>query len=63
MGAFSYNSEFHALRVKVKPQEGKHQEWMNFSFDILSPTSGQAVLRFGKTEVPFKIESATTKGA
>ena len=60
-GAFNYNSEFDALRAKVKPQEGEHQEWLSFDFDIVSPSAAQVVLRVGKAKVPFKIEVAGGK--
>lgn len=62
-GAFNYDDDFDALRIKVKPQEAEHQEWLGFSFETLSPTAAQAALRFGTTKVPFKIEIDSAKGS
>ena len=60
-GAFNYNSEFDALRAKVKAQDAEHQEWLSFDIDIVSPSAVQVVLRVGKAKVPFKIEVADAK--
>ena len=62
-GAFYYNSEFDALRVKVKPQTAEHQEWLSYNFEILSPTSAQVTLHWEKVKVAFKIELEAAKAS
>ena len=57
-GAFSYDAAQDALRVNVKPKAAPQQEWMRFSFTELSGDSAQAVLRWEKLAVPFKIQVA-----
>lgn len=57
-GAFNYDAEQDALRVKVKPQAASPREWMSFSFEDLSPNGATAVLRWEKLAVPFKIQTA-----
>jgi len=55
-GHFYYNPEFDALRVKVKPQSAEHQEWLSYSFEMLSPTSANVIVHWEKIKTPFKIE-------
>ena len=60
-GAFYYNPEFDALRVKVKPLAAEHEEYLSYSFESLSPTSAQIVIRWEKMKVPFKVELEPVK--
>jgi pimeloyl-ACP methyl ester carboxylesterase len=62
-GHFYYNPEFDALRVKVKPQAAEHQEWLSYSFEMLSPTSANVVVHWEKIKTPFKIEAEPPKAA
>ena len=62
-GHFYYNPEFDALRVKVKPQAAEHQEWLSYSFEMLSPTSANVVVHWEKIKTPFKIEAEPAKAA
>ena len=54
-GAFDYDEEQDALRVKVTPEEGPHQEWLEYYFENLSDTSATAVLHWAETRVPFTV--------
>jgi len=58
-GAFEYKQEADALRVKVKPGETSHQEWMEFTFENLSAESADVVLRWEKLQVKFAIQVDT----
>jgi pimeloyl-ACP methyl ester carboxylesterase len=60
-GHFSYDPEFDALRVKVKPQAAEHQEWLSYNFEILSPTSANVVVHWEKIKTAFKIEAEPAK--
>ena len=62
-GAFAYNAEFDALRVKVKPQTAEHQEWVNYSFELLSPASANMTLHWEKIKVSIKIEETPKASA
>lgn len=62
-GHFSYNPEFDVLKVKVKPATADHQEYLNYSFEVLSQTSAKVILRWEKTKVPFKVELEPIKAA
>jgi pimeloyl-ACP methyl ester carboxylesterase len=62
-GHFYYNPEFDALRVKVKPQAAEHQEWLSYNFEMLSPTSANAVIHWEKIKTAFKIEAEPAKAA
>jgi pimeloyl-ACP methyl ester carboxylesterase len=62
-GHFYYNPEFDALRVKVKPQAAEHQEWLSYSFEMLSPTSANVVVHWEKIKTPIKIEAEPPKAA
>ena len=58
-GAFSYKPESDALRVKVKPGETPHQEWMEFSFENLALESADVVLRWEKLQMKFAVQVDT----
>src|SRR5262245_13605738 len=62
-GHFYYNPEFDALRVKVKPQAAEHQEWLSYSFEMLSPASANVVVHWEKIKIAFKVESEPAKAA
>jgi pimeloyl-ACP methyl ester carboxylesterase len=62
-GHFYYNPEFDALRVKVKPQAAEHQEWLSYSFEMLSPASANVVVHWEKIKTAFKVEPEPAKGA
>jgi pimeloyl-ACP methyl ester carboxylesterase len=62
-GHFYYNPEFDALRVKVKPQTAEHQEWLSYSFEMLSPTSANLVVHWEKIKTAFKVEAEAVKAA
>jgi len=62
-GHFYYNPEFDALRVKVKPQAAEHQEWLGYSFEMLSPTSANVIVHWEKIKTPIKIEAEPPKAA
>ena len=58
-GAFDYKQDQDALRVKVKPEEGPDEEWMNFIFRNLTVNSADVVLRWAKLKVQFGIQTDT----
>lgn len=61
-GAFNYKPENDAVRVEVKPRPAaKPQERLRFTIEDVTDTSGEAVLAWEKLEVPFRIETDTTK--
>jgi len=62
-GHFYYNPEFDALRVKVKPQAAEHQEWLSYSFEMLSPASANVVVHWEKIKTAFKVEAEPAKAA
>jgi pimeloyl-ACP methyl ester carboxylesterase len=62
-GHFSYNPEFDALRVKVKPQAAEHQEWLSYNFEMLTPTSANVVVHWEKIKTAFKVEAEPAKAA
>jgi pimeloyl-ACP methyl ester carboxylesterase len=62
-GHFYYNPEFDVLKVKVKPQTAEQQEFLSYSFELLSPTSANVVLQWEKLKVPFKVELEPAKPA
>jgi pimeloyl-ACP methyl ester carboxylesterase len=62
-GHFYYNPDFDALRVKVKPQTAEHQEWLSYSFEMLSPTSANLVVHWEKIKTAFKVEAEPVKTA
>jgi pimeloyl-ACP methyl ester carboxylesterase len=57
-GAFNYNPEFDALRVKIKAQSAEPMEWLNFSFDPTGEKSANLILRWEKLKLLLKIEDA-----
>lgn len=63
-GSFSYAKEKDAHRFTVKPaMNAPHQEWMRFSFENLSNSSGELVLSWEKLQLPIPIEVATHEQA
>jgi hypothetical protein len=54
-GAFTYKPEHDVLRVTATPRPAEPEEWMRFSFENLTPTSADLVLRWEKLEVPVTI--------
>lgn len=60
-GHFYYNPEFDALRVKVKPQAAEHQEWLSYSFEMISPASANVVVHWEKIKAAFKVEVEPAK--
>lgn len=55
-GAFNYNAEFDALRVKTKPQTIDPMEWLTFSFELTGQQTALLVLRWEKMKLSLKIE-------
>jgi pimeloyl-ACP methyl ester carboxylesterase len=62
-GHFSYNPEFDALRIKVKPQAAEHQEWLSYSLEMLSPVSANVFIHWEKIKTAFKVEAEPAKSA
>ena len=58
-GSFSYAKEKDAHRFTVKPAAAPHEEWMRFTFENLTPSSGDLVLHWEKLQVTIPIEVAT----
>lgn len=54
-GAFEYKPEKDILRIPVKPTPSEPQEWMEFSFEDLSPGSANLVLRWEKLRLAVPI--------
>jgi hypothetical protein len=54
-GAFEYKPEMDVLRVTAKPAENAPQEWMEFTFEDLTPNSAGLVLRWEKLRVSVPI--------
>ncbi len=52
----SYNANFDALRVKVKPQAAELEEWLSYGFENLTPQAVQVALRWEKLKALFKVE-------
>jgi len=56
-GSFNYDPAKDTLRVKVKPQWlNDNQEWLEYSFPLVTPTSAQVLIRWEKVAVPFTVE-------
>jgi hypothetical protein len=56
-GSFNYDAAKDTLRVKAKPQwMSENQEWLEYSFPVVTPNSAQVVIRWEKVAVPFTIE-------
>jgi pimeloyl-ACP methyl ester carboxylesterase len=62
-GHFSYNPEFDVMKVKAKPQSAEHEEYLKYSFEILSPTAANVIIHWEKIKVPFKVELEPAKPA
>jgi hypothetical protein len=54
-GAYEYKPEKDVLRVNVKPVVGELQEWMELSFEDLTPNSANLVLHWEKLRVAVPI--------
>ncbi len=54
-GAFSYNPEFDALRIKVASRPAEFQEWLSFTFEPVSPTSARLALAWDRVSVGVTI--------
>ncbi len=59
-GSYFYDEKEDALRVDVQTKETEHTETLLFLFPSFEPNSTTAVLRWGKKEIPFKIEVDVT---
>jgi len=56
-GSFNYDPAKDTLRVKVKPQWlNDNQEWLEYSFPVVTPNSAQVLIRWEKVAVPFTVE-------
>src|SRR5712691_2863710 len=56
-GSFNYDPAKVTLRVKVKPQwANDNQEWLEYSFPVVTPNSAQVLIRWEKVAVPFTVE-------
>jgi hypothetical protein len=55
-GSYAYDEKEDILRIRVKPQEALHQEWLIFGFEDLEGTRATAFLHWEKVKVPFKVE-------
>ncbi|HAF16270.1 MAG TPA: hypothetical protein DHU55_14845 [Blastocatellia bacterium] len=56
-GSFNYDAAKDTLRVKVKPQwVSENQEWLEYSFPVVTPNSAQVNIRWEKVRVPFTVE-------
>jgi hypothetical protein len=51
----TYDPKEDQLRVTVKPKAAEHVEWLQFTFDVVSPTETELALRWEKLRVPVKI--------
>lgn len=58
-GSNKYKQESDALRIQVQSQDAPNQEWMDFSFQNLSPESADVVLRWEKKLIKFGIHVDT----
>ncbi len=54
-GAFTYKPEHDVMRITVTPTVVEPTEWMQFSFEDLTPTSANLVLRWEKLRVAVPI--------
>jgi hypothetical protein len=56
-GSFSYDEKKDVLRIKVKPQAATdNQEWLQYSFPVVTANSAQVLIRWEKVAVPFTVE-------
>jgi hypothetical protein len=61
-GAFTYDAKKDALRVKARPQTvGQNQEWLQYTFDSVTPDTATANLSWANVKVPFTIEVKDVK--
>ena len=58
-GSFTYAKDKDAHRFTAKPAASPHEEWMRFSFENLTPSSGDLVLHWEKLKLAIPIEVAT----
>lgn len=58
-GSYSYDQANDALRVRVKPEQGEHVEWMAFTFPDVSMKSATLQLEWEKVRVPIRLETDT----
>jgi len=54
-GAYEYKPEKDVMRISVKPTAAESQEWMEFSFEELTPNSANLVLRWEKLRLAVPI--------
>lgn len=61
-GTNDYDASKDALRITVKPASGEHVEWMRFTFENLSPSSADLILRWEKlvVTVPVTVDLQAT---
>jgi len=62
-GSFTYDKAKDAVRLTVKPATAPFEEWMRFTFENLTPSSGDLVLHWEKLQVAIPIEVATQEQA
>ena len=56
-GSFNYDEKKDVLRVKVKPQAAAdNQEWLLYSFPVVTQNSAQVQIRWEKMAVSFTVE-------
>lgn len=56
-GSFNYDASKDTLRVKVKPRwMNDSQEWLEYSFPVVTPNSAEVLIRWEKVGVPFTVE-------
>jgi hypothetical protein len=60
-GSTDYDPKQDALRVTVKPEAADAVEWMRFTFENLSPSSADLVLRWEKLQISVPIAVETQK--
>ena len=54
-GSFFYEEANDALRIKVKPEEAPHREWLMYGFENLTDNSCDAFMHWGELKVSFTI--------
>lgn len=57
-GSYKYDESKDALRIKVKPVEAPHQEWLTYGFEDLAGTEATAYMHWEKVKIPFKVAVA-----
>jgi hypothetical protein len=57
-GSYQYDESQDVLRIKVKPVETTHKEWLEYGFEDLESNSCTAYLHWEKVKIPFKIKVA-----